>query len=215
MSDATPPAPARETRFWDRIAPGYAKRPVADQATYARKLDITRSCLTPEMEVLEFGCGTGSTALLHAPYVKHILGLDFSAQMIEIARDKARAEGIENISFMQNRIEDFEPPVGHYDAVLAMSILHLLRDPRSAIAKSFDMLKPGGRFFSSSICLGDGMGWFRPITFAGRMLRLLPLIVFFKSADLEQMMRDAGFEIEQSWQPGPRKGIFIVARKPG
>ncbi len=31
------------------------------------------------------GCGTGTTALIHAPFVKHITGIDISPNMLEIA----------------------------------------------------------------------------------------------------------------------------------
>lgn len=41
------------------------------------------------MEVLEFGCGTGTTALAHAAYVRHILAIDIADRMIEIARQNA------------------------------------------------------------------------------------------------------------------------------
>lgn len=217
MTYANPPqiSNVRESRFWDRVAPGYAKRPVADQAAYEQKLDITRSYLKPEMDVFEFGCGTGTTALIHAPYVRHILAADFSAQMIAIAAEKARTQGVENVSFVQDRIEDFDPPANRYDAVLAMSILHLLEDPRAAIAKSFDMLKPGGTFHSSTVCLREGMFWFKPIAVVGRFFGLLPRVLFLRARDLEQMIRDAGFEVEKSLKPGTKRAVFIVARKPG
>ncbi|WP_299673822.1 class I SAM-dependent methyltransferase [uncultured Roseobacter sp.] len=205
---------AGETRFWDRVAPGYAKRPVADQAAYERKLEITQSHLSPGMDVLEFGCGTGTTALIHAAHVNHVLAFDFSAQMIAIAEDKANAQGVENVTFVQNRIEDFEPPANRYDAVLAMSILHLLQDPRAALAKTFDMLKPGGTFHSSTVCLADGMRWFQPIALAGRALRLLPRVRFLSAPQLEDMVRDAGFEIETAWRPKDGRTLFLVARKP-
>ncbi|MCV3271818.1 class I SAM-dependent methyltransferase [Roseobacter sinensis] len=206
---------ARDARFWDRVAPGYAKRPVADPAAYARKLEITQSHLRPEMEMLEFGCGTGTTALTHAAHVRHVLAFDVSAQMIAIAEDKAQAQGVENVTFVQNRIEDFEPPEGRYDAVLAMSILHLLKDPRAAVNKSFEMLTPGGTFHSSTVCLKTGMWWFWPIARLGKALGLLPHVLFLGPHDLERMVREAGFEIETSWQPGKKIAIFIVARKPG
>src|SRR5215217_1657238 len=61
-----------EDRFWDNLAERYARQPIADEAAYQTKLDITRSYLHPDMAVLEFGCGTGSTALQHAPHVRHI-----------------------------------------------------------------------------------------------------------------------------------------------
>ena len=68
------------SKFWDRMAKGYAKSPVKDQAAYEKKLEITRGCFPPDAEVLEFGCGTGSTALLHAPHVKHYLPRTFPAK---------------------------------------------------------------------------------------------------------------------------------------
>ncbi len=53
------------------------------------------------MEVLEFGCGTGTTAITHAPYVKHIRAIDISSNMIEIAQRKADAKNIKNVTFEQ------------------------------------------------------------------------------------------------------------------
>lgn len=53
----------RSTRFWDRIAARYARKPVADEAAYQKKLAVTREYLRPDMEVLELGCGTGFTYL--------------------------------------------------------------------------------------------------------------------------------------------------------
>ena len=87
---------SQSTKFWDNIAERYSKQPIADEATYQKKLQVTREYFQPDMEVLEFGCGTGSTAILHAPYVKHIRAIDFSSKMIEIAQGKAEAQNIEN-----------------------------------------------------------------------------------------------------------------------
>ena len=80
------------------------------------------------MEVLEFGCGTGSTAIIHAPYVKQIRAIDFSAKMIAIARKKADAEKITNISFEQLSIDDLSVDDQSFDMILGLSILHLLED---------------------------------------------------------------------------------------
>ena len=63
----------REARFWNKLADRYSRRPISDEATYEKKLEITRQYFRPDMEVLEIGCGTGTTAIAHAPYVKHIL----------------------------------------------------------------------------------------------------------------------------------------------
>lgn len=65
------------SKFWDKIAERYHKEPIKDEEAYQHKLQITRELLRPDMELLEFGCGTGGTAILHAPYVKHIQAIDF------------------------------------------------------------------------------------------------------------------------------------------
>ena len=200
-------------RFWDRIAERYSKRPVPDEAVYQKKLEITRGYLRPDMEVLEFGCGTGSTAIAHAPYVKHIHATDISSKMIEIARRKAVAEGIENVTFEQSGIGELRVPDLSLDAVLALSILHLLEDKEAVISKVHRMLKPTGLFVTSTACIGDTMKWFKLIGPIGRSLGLIPLVKVFSVKELETSITEAGFEIDYQWQPGKRKAVFIVARK--
>ena len=58
------------TRFWNWTAERYSRQAIADEASYRKKLEITQKYLTPEMRVVEFGCGTGSTAVEHAPKVR-------------------------------------------------------------------------------------------------------------------------------------------------
>jgi len=201
-------------KFWDRIAKRYARQPIADEAAYQKKLKVTRQYLDPTMEVLEFGCGTGSTALLHAPYVKHIRAIDISAKMIEIAEEKARTQNISNITFEQSTIEDCSAPDQSLDMVLALSILHLLPNKEEVINKVYRMLKPGGVFVSSTACLEDStlkfMKYVLPI---GRFLGLLPLVKFFTKEALENALTDIGFSIDYEFQPGKSKAVFIVAKK--
>jgi ubiquinone/menaquinone biosynthesis C-methylase UbiE len=117
---------AQSKRFWDRIAERYAKKPVGDEAAYQRKLATTREYFRPDMEVLEIGCGTGSTAIAHAPYVAHIRATDISDRMIEIAREKAAAANVRNVTFETRGVEDLDVARESVDAVLALSLLHLL-----------------------------------------------------------------------------------------
>ena len=163
---------AQAVRFWDRHAEGYAKRPVADEESYQKKLAVTREYFRPDMEVMEFGCGTGSTAIVHAPYVKHIRATDISPEMIGIARRKAAAANVENVTFEAVTIEDMDVADGSLDAVMGHSILHLLEDKETVIAAVYRMLKPGGVFVSSTVCLADGYKWLKPLLPVGRFLGL-------------------------------------------
>jgi ubiquinone/menaquinone biosynthesis C-methylase UbiE len=205
---------AQATQFWDKIAEKYSKQPIADEAAYQKKLAVTRDYLRPDMEVLEIGCGTGSTAILHAPYVKHIRAIDFSANMIAIAQGKAEAERIDNVTFEQATHEDLDIPDQSLDAVLGLSILHLLRDKEIAIARVYQILKPGGIFVTSTACIGDTMSWFKLIAPIGRLLGFFPFVAVFTTQSLEDSLTQAGFDLDYQWQPGKDKAVFIVAKKP-
>ncbi|MEO1145639.1 MAG: class I SAM-dependent methyltransferase [Cyanobacteria bacterium J06638_22] len=205
---------AEQTKFWDKIADRYAKQPIADEAAYQKKLQVTRNYFRPDMEVLEIGCGTGSTAILHAPYVNHIRAIDFSANMLAIARDKATAQNISNITFEQTSIDQLHVTEDSIDAVLALSVLHLLEDKEAAIAQIYALLKPGGIFVTSTACLGDGMPWFKLIVPLGRLLGFFPLVKVFTADNLVNSLTQAGFTIDNQWQPGKNKAVFIVAKKP-
>ncbi|MGB3637180.1 MAG: class I SAM-dependent methyltransferase [Rivularia sp. (in: cyanobacteria)] len=208
-------------KFWNKIAEGYSRQPIADEAAYQKKLQVTQEYFKPEMEVLEFGCGTGGTAIIHAPYVKHIRAIDFSSEMIKIAQGKAEAQNINNVTFEQLTIEELTVADESFDVVLGLGILHLLENKKEVIAKVYRMLKPGGVFITSTACLGDTMKWFKVIAPIGVFLRLIPLVKVFTSKELENSLNDAGFTIDYHWQPNQStrkgvfelKGVFIVAKK--
>lgn len=203
----------QSAKFWDKIAERYSKQSIADEESYKRKLKVTQEYFKPEMEILEFGCGTGSTAIIHAPYVKHIRAIDISSKMLDIARRKAEATKIQNITFEQATIEDLTAPDQSFDMVLGLSILHLLEDKKAVIAKVYRLLKPGGFFVTSTTCLGDSMAWFRLIAPIGKFLRVFPLVQVFTEKELASSLTDAGFKIDHRWRPARDKAVFIVAQK--
>lgn len=203
------------SRFWDRIANRYSKQPIADEAAYQHKLAITRGYLRPSMNVLEFGCGTGGTALLHAPNVKHIRAIDISPKMIEIARIRAQESDVTNVTFEVSAIDDLSIDNSSLDAVLGLSILHLVDSRDAIIFKVFQILKPGGIFVSSTACLGGTMKYFKLIAPIGHRLGVLPVLRVFTSQQLKDSLTDAGFEIDYQWQPSKGKAMFLVTKKPG
>jgi len=201
-------------KFWDKVAERYSRQPVADEAAYQEKLQVTREYFQPYMEVLEFGCGTGSTAIEHAPYVKHIRAIDISSKMIAIARAKADASNVSNITFEKSNIDEFSVPDQSFDAVLGLNILHLVDSKEEVIARVYEILKPGGVFVSSTACLGDSMlRLLKLVVPLGRTLNVMPMVRVFTSIELESAITDAGFQIDRHWQQGKGSAVFIVARK--
>jgi ubiquinone/menaquinone biosynthesis C-methylase UbiE len=205
---------AQSTQFWDKIAEGYAKKPIEDEASYQKKLQVTRDYFHPDMEVLEIGCGTGSTALIHAPHVKHIRAIDFSEKMIAIATEKANQQKISNVTFEKASIDELKIPSQSLDMVLALSILHLLENKEATIDRVYEMLKPGGLFVTSTTCLGDAMSWFKLIAPIGKVLGFFPLVKVFTVQDLMSSLTATGFTLDYQWQPSKEKAVFIVAKKP-
>ncbi|MBL4812386.1 MAG: class I SAM-dependent methyltransferase [Rhodobacteraceae bacterium] len=202
----------RSTGFWNLIAKTYAKNPIADEAAYQYKLEQTQALFSPDMRLFEFGCGTGSTALTHAPFVAHIDATDYAHKMIAIARGKAEAAGVSNVTFEQSTLEDWLADAPCYDIVLGMSILHLLPDLDVTLANVRRLTKPGGYFVSSS-ALSESIGGFtRAVLSVGSALRLLPYLNFPSRDKLTGSLERAGFEIVLTWQPKEKSGVFIIAK---
>ena len=135
--------------------------------------------------------------------------------MLAIAQGKADAGNVGNVTFKRSSIDEFSVRDRTFDAVLGLSILHLLEDRDAVIAKVHDMLKPGGIFVSSTVCMGNTMKFFKLIAPIGLFFGLLPVLRVFTTKELEDSLTGAGFEIDHKWQPGKSKAAFIVAKKAG
>ncbi len=205
---------AETADFWDRVADRYAAKPVKDAASYEATLERTRAHLSGRNEVLEVGCGTGTTALRLAASVERITATDVSARMIAIAREKARAQAVENVRLEQATLFDPGLAPGSFDAVLAFNLLHLLPDLPGALRRIHALLVPGGVFVSKTICLGDRARLWRPVLAVMRALGLAPEVTFLRSAELEDEVEISGFAIvESEFLPASSASRFVVARK--
>ena len=206
---------AETDKFWDNAAVRYAKSPVSDEATYQKKLDETQRFFTPDMHILEFGCGTGTTAVHHAPHVQHIDAIDISENMLEIGRAKAAEADVENITFTRGTLTEFNAETASLDAVLGLNVIHLLADRQAVIAEVERILKPGGVFVSSTVCLGNSyLRFIKLVAPLGKLLGLMPDVFVLTEAELASEITDAGFSIESQWHHGKNGiAVFMVARK--
>jgi arsenite methyltransferase len=205
-----------DVKFWDRIAEKYAAQPVADVPAFERKKTITREHLHPDSTVLEIGCGTGSLALDLARSTGHIHALDVSAEMVRIANQKKDAQRVANVTFQQGTL-DGELPFGReqFDDILAFSILHLVPDRRRVLAHIFDLLRPGGSFISSNVCLGGTWVPYGPFITMMRWVGKAPFVGIYDRPTILREMREAGFiECEERDVGASKQVAFVVAKKP-
>lgn len=198
--------------FWNNSAEKYAKSAIKDEASYQKKLAITQEYLNADSYILEFGCGSGSTAICHAPYVQHILATDISDKMIEIAQQRAIKDGIENISFQQGVLDELNIQDQSFDAVLGLNVLHLLKDVDGSINTVNSLLKNNGVFISSTSLIGEVNIVFHWLISAMQFIGLAPYVARFTKKQLINKLIKAGFYIEREWQTS-HESVFIVAKK--
>lgn len=207
-------AASKKSRFWDRYAHQYSLDPIRNQQVYEKKLELTRQYFKPDMTVLEFGCGTGSTALLHAPYVKHIIATDFSQNMIAIAQKKAVDQNIQNVTFECAEVTDFDENKQQFDVILGLNVLHLVEDKEKTLRKVSSLLKPGGVFVSSTACIQDH-GFLKLLKYVapiGHFFSLMPFVKVFSKDELIRLHEVVGLTKEVVWSPDPMS-LFMIAKK--
>ena len=208
---------ASDARFWDRISRKYAKDAIADPGGYERTLDRTRALLKPDDQVLELGCGTGSTALRLAGDVRSYLATDLSAGMIAIAKEKQAASPVPALAFQIATAEASTLETGRFDAVLGFNYLHMVRDAPGTLRRIYTLLAPGGLFISKTPCLGDMNPLLSLVLLpAMRAIGLAPDVSVFSQAELCTLVSSAGFDIlatENHATKGNDRRPCIVARK--
>ncbi len=100
--------------------------------------------LTPEMAIMDFGCGTGLITHELAPKVASVTAADTSAQMLAVLGDKAKASGLDHVRPLL--LEDGYPsPTGpQFDAIVSSMVFHHIEDIPALLAKFAQWLRPEG-----------------------------------------------------------------------
>lgn len=100
----------------------------------------------PGMRVLDVGSGAGDVALLLADLVGPtgtVVGIDTNAAILEGARQRVRAVGWTNVTFVEGDIRSasFAEP---FDAAVSRFVLVFVRDPADVLRACARLVRPGG-----------------------------------------------------------------------
>ncbi|HEY7640367.1 MAG TPA: methyltransferase domain-containing protein [Steroidobacteraceae bacterium] len=170
-----------------------------EQLTPARTWMLSLAALAPGEKVLDLACGTGLVTLAAAASVGpggSVLGTDLSGQMIEVARERARAQRATNVQFERMDAETLDFPDATFDVVLCSLGLMYLPDPQRAVREWRRVLKPGGRVAIGVWGKRANCGWSPvfPIVEAEVDSDVCPLFFSLGEPDaLAQLCEDAGF----------------------
>ena len=158
------------------------------------------------MNVLDVGCGTGAITRIIAEIVNpgRVIGIDFSAERLEIAKGLAHEAGIENVEFIQCDIlqeRDFSNwPKNFFNLVWSRFLFEYLKKPEEVLRKLKELVAPGGKVVVADLDGHQG-AYFYPIEkeieqTISKVFRRLPKEGFdpFVGRKLYNMFYKAGFK---------------------
>jgi ubiquinone/menaquinone biosynthesis C-methylase UbiE len=103
-----------------------------------------------DINVLDFGCGTGLLTLQLQPSVRSITGVDSSAGMLEILQQKIESQKLTNVKTQLLNIEEGDRLEGAYDLIVSSMTLHHINDIKE-LFKHFKLVTNTNGY----LCLAD------------------------------------------------------------
>ncbi|WP_037577575.1 class I SAM-dependent methyltransferase [Phaeacidiphilus oryzae] len=159
MSESVPRAAApAQAEAWN----GYEGRHWADHQAQWDAINaefndplLDAAGIRPGDQVLDIGCGNGAVSRLAARRAApgRVLAVDLSGPMLRRARETARAEGLENIDFVQADAQLHPLPRDRFAAAVSRFGVMFFADPVAAFRNVAGALRPGGRL--AFVCGGE------------------------------------------------------------
>ena len=140
----------KEAAVWD-VEPRRVKLAQDVAEAIIRELKPTK-----DLDVLDFGCGTGLVTLRLQPLVRSITGVDSSPAMLAVLRDKVEKQGLANV---RPQLVDFEGGgrvAGRFHLIVSSMTMHHVADTAALLRLWFELLLPGGRLGVADLDTEDG-----------------------------------------------------------
>ena len=112
--------------------------------------------IKPGNVVVDLGSGAGNDCFVarHETGAEgKVIGIDFTPEMIDKARENAEKRGFNNVEFRLGDIEKIPIAANRADVVVSNCVLNLVPNKELAFAEMHRIIKPGGHFSVSDIVL--------------------------------------------------------------
>lgn len=182
-------------KFWQRYAPIYAGFMKSADKSYDEICGKVEGYLRSDMKVLELACGTGAFTLRLADKAKSWEATDFAENMIKEAK-AAYAKSGREISGLHFSVQDatnlpYEDE--SFDAVMIANALHIMPEPKKALAEIHRVLKKDGLLYAPTFVHGEGAAF----AFRSGLIEFFGFKAFIKPTNEEfaQFIGEQGFEV--------------------
>ena len=112
--------------------------------------------ITPGLDVLDLGCGDGTTAVPAAQMGANVLGADIASNLVAAGNERARALGLTNLRFQEGDASDLnELDDESFDLVVSMFGAMFAPRPGDVAKEMVRVTRPGGRIVMGNWIPGD------------------------------------------------------------
>lgn len=182
---------------FDRAAPTYDAMAGAYHEHFGGRL-VERAGISDGDAVLDVGCGRGAVAVPAAARVGtsgRVVGVDLSPEMVRLTQERLAAAAVDAQVFVMDAERLDGVPDASFAAVLCGFGIFFLPHPEVAMLEFRRVLEPGGTVGMSTWGAEDPRWAWEDDLFAEfRVGRRAVQRPFDDPADLEKLLRDAGFE---------------------
>lgn len=135
--------------FYERFAPLYSfiRYRLHQLDSSAKKELIDEIIPFHDDVVLDIGSGPGIYAITIAQSAPscRVIGVDLSPRFIQISREKAIARGVENVEFMEGKIESLDFDDNTFSKIICAGVLSVCSDSKAAVKELNRVLKSDGK----------------------------------------------------------------------
>jgi ubiquinone/menaquinone biosynthesis C-methylase UbiE len=117
---------------------------------------VSKLGVTKGLNVLDLGCGDGTTAIPEAKLGANVLGVDIASNLVEAGNRRAKKEGLANITFQEGDASGLtELKDQSFDLVVSIFGAMFAPKPFDTAKEMVRVTKPGGRIVMGNWIPGD------------------------------------------------------------